>query len=94
MEVIVGRLFPDGDDDGGEGDEEELDRVGGDEDPAAAGGEVAVEAAEEEGSDAEGYDGDAGAHPARVGFWLGDSEADVDGVAWSRVSERRRCGWE
>ena len=47
----------DGDDHCGEGDQERLEEVGGDEDPALFGGEGAVEAGEEEGTEAEGEDG-------------------------------------
>jgi hypothetical protein len=47
----------DGDDYCGEDNEEGLEEVGGDEDPALLGGEGAVEACEEEGAEAEGENG-------------------------------------
>lgn len=56
MEVIVRSIFPDGDDDGGKDDKEELDGEGSDEDPAAARGKEAMEAAEKEGPETEGDD--------------------------------------
>jgi hypothetical protein len=40
---------------------------------------------EEEGAEAEGGDGDSGALPAVVVVGGGDSEAEVDGVAWKGV---------
>jgi hypothetical protein len=71
------------DDESGEGDKEELDSVRGDEDPAAAGPQEAVEAAEEEGSYAERCYRDEGLDPSitRVRERLCDSETHVDGVA-------------
>lgn len=47
----------DGDDYCGKDDEEGLEEVGGDEDPAFLRGEGAVEAGEEEGAEAEGENG-------------------------------------
>ena len=71
----------DGDDQCSEGDQQRLEEVGGDEDPALFGGEGAVEAGEEEGTEAEGEDGDAGALPAVVVVGRDEAEAEVDCVA-------------
>ena len=56
MQVLLDGVA-DGDDHCGEGDQQRLEEVRGDEDPALFGGEGAVEAGEEEGAEAEGEDG-------------------------------------
>lgn len=55
-----------------------------------------MEAAEEEGADAEEAEGGAGFDPAGALGWCCEAEADVDGVSWGRVlmvMSSSRWGW-
>ncbi len=83
------------DDEGGDDGEEQLRGEGGAEHPAALGGEVAVEAREEEGADAKGEQRDAGAVEARADGWVeegGDADGDEYRVSWVKeVSAGKSC---
>lgn len=86
-----------GDDEGGGDDEEGLGGKGDAQHPAALGGEVSVEAGEEEGADAKGEERDAGAVEPWAGRRVderGEAEADVDGVSWSKRREVNIMGLE
>ena len=62
-------------------DEEELEGVGGDENPALASSQETVESCEEEGSDAERCDGRDCFDPADTFRWGDDTETKVNGVS-------------
>jgi hypothetical protein len=81
--LVLGRRH-DRHDDGGRDNKQRLGGEGGAEHPAALGREVAMEAREEEGPDAEGEQRDARLVEACRDRGVedgGDAEADVDGVS-------------
>lgn len=79
-----------GDDECSKHNEQELDCVRGDEDPALAGREEAVEACEEEGPGAEGGNGCKCFYPANAFRGSDETETEVYRVAWCGCQKKLR----
>lgn len=79
--MLRGRDAADGDHGGSDGGEGGLRGEGGAQHPAARGEEEAVEAAEEEGAEAEGGEGGARFDVAGGSGGIGEAEGEVDRVA-------------